>query len=347
MNNIVKGAPDMSHGKVDIHIHIVGTGGSGSGCVMSETFASGGAYSTILDSLNGGSLGRNAAAVEDLLLDTIDSSEKLDRCVVLAMDGVYKNSRLIEAETHLMTPNDYVASITREKKRLLFGASVHPYRDREEMLRETERCLDGGAVLFNWVPSVQQLDPEDERCIPFYIRLAQEGVPLLCHTGTDFLAAPVDERAAGYGRAGKLTTALDIGVKVIASHCGPAFLAAGEPATDSCVDELIEMLKTADEKKWDLSADISCFLKRDGLSCLKRIKREIDEGNISADRLIYGSDFPVSFEPREALVPAHVERSYLGARRNPLDERYELARNLGIPDSVFTNAWRVLRPLSA
>jgi hypothetical protein len=338
MNNAV-----ISDKKIDIHIHVVGTGDSESGCVMSGEFTSGASYASMLDSLDILSSEAGDRMIEELLLDAINSSEKLERSVLLAMDGVYKNGRLVEAETHLMTPNDYVARIARENRRILFGASVHPYRDRKEMLNETERCLSEGAVLFAWAPSVQRLDPEDDRCIPFYIRLAKEGVPLLCHTGTGFFAASSDAKTARNGSPKKLLRALDIGVKVIAAHFAPAPASKTVPA-DRQFDELITMLKVSEERRWKFFADISCFFAPEGLFYLERLMQELDRGNIKADRLIYGSDFPVSTAPGGVLFPVFAGRLSGGAKRNPLDERYAIAKNLGVPDTVFTNAWRVLGP---
>jgi predicted TIM-barrel fold metal-dependent hydrolase len=335
----------VSDKKIDIHLHIVGTGDSGSGCVISREFASGVSYAAMLDSLNIGPLEVTDDVIRELLVDAVNSSEQVQRCVVLAMDGVYKNSKLMMAETHLMAPNDYVARIAYENKRILFGASVHPYRDKKEMLNETERCLGEGAALFSWSPSLQQLDPEDDRCIPFYIRLAKEAVPLLCHTGVGFFSTPADAKTARNGSPKKLVKALDIGVKVIATHCCPAFVAGSVPV-DRHFDELIAMLKVSKERNWEFSADISCFFFPEGRCHLERLMEEIDRGNITADSLIYGSDFPVSSTLGEALFSILAERALGLAKRNPLDDRHAIAKNLGFPDSVFTNAWNVLRPLS-
>ncbi len=318
---------------VDIHIHVVGTGDSGSGCSLSAGFASGSVFASILDSLNITPPEASDGLIEEILLDFINSSEKIRRSVLLSTDAVYKNSRPVEAETCLMASNDYVARIARGNGRVLFGASVHPYRDKREMVNEVDRCLDLGAVLFHWMPCIQQIDPEDDRCIPFYIRLARAGVPLLCHTAAEFAVRPLDVRTAGNGGLGKMVKPLDIGVKVIV-------------AGSTHLEELIEMLAVSEEKRWDFYADISCLFTPEGLFHLDRIMKEIDRGTIAADRIIYGSNFPASQVPREALVPACEERSSRHKQCNPLDERYEVARNLGVPASAFTSAWRVLRPLS-
>ena len=38
-------------------------------------------------------------------------SRKIDYAVLLALDGVYKNGKVVESESHLVTPNDYIMKI--------------------------------------------------------------------------------------------------------------------------------------------------------------------------------------------------------------------------------------------
>src|SRR4051812_29584316 len=71
--------------------------------------------------------------------------------------------------------------LCRANPKMLFGASVHPYR--RDAVAELERCVQAGAVLMKWLPIVQGMDPADDRCIPFYEALAHHKLPLLCHTG--------------------------------------------------------------------------------------------------------------------------------------------------------------------
>ncbi len=333
----------MDEGKViDIRVNLVGTGDSGSGCLLSGDFASGPAFASMLESVQVAPFEESDRGIEERILDFVSAAEKIDRCVILSLDGVYKNSRLVIPETSMMTPNAYVAGIAANNSRLLFGASVHPYRDRKEMLNETDRCLAEGAVLFNWIPCVQQIDPEDDRCIPFYVRLVRENAPLLCHTGPDFYGLHGNMKAIGCGSPKRLIKALEIGVKIIVAHCGTARPSAAAPGSEHSY-ELVEMLMLAEERKWNLYADVSCFCDAEGMLLLERIKSEVDKGNIGVERLLYGSGFPASSVVRPALVPACKERLQHMDSINPLDECYAAARDLCIPDSAFTNALNVLR----
>ena len=42
--------------------------------------------------------------------------------------------------------------------------------------------MAAGAVLLKWLPIVQNFNPADERCFPFYEALAHHKLPLLSHT---------------------------------------------------------------------------------------------------------------------------------------------------------------------
>jgi len=119
--------------------------------------------------------------LESTLLRLIDETPKLDAVVVLAFDAVHdEQGRLDEANTHLYVKNDYVVDLAKQHNKLLFGASVHPYR--KDAADEVARCVRMGAVLLKWLPIVQSFDPSDERCMPIYEALAHHELPLLCHT---------------------------------------------------------------------------------------------------------------------------------------------------------------------
>jgi predicted TIM-barrel fold metal-dependent hydrolase len=153
---------------------------------------------------------------EAKLLETIGGTEQIDAAVVLAFDAVYDaQGNLDRDNTHLHVTNDYVAGLARRHPKVLFGASVHPYR--KDALAELERCVDLGAVLLKWLPIVQDFNPSDDRCLPFYEALAHHRLPLLSHTGGE-RALPNLNKA--YADPVLLVPALKKGVTVIAAHCG-------------------------------------------------------------------------------------------------------------------------------
>ena len=89
---------------------------------------------------------------------------------------------------------------------MLFGASVHPYRT--DAVAELERCVAAGAVLMKWLPIVQDFNPADDRCIPFYEALAHHScrccaTPAARSRCRDLDTAVADPRAAGAGAAAR------------------------------------------------------------------------------------------------------------------------------------------------
>ena len=120
--------------------------------------------------------------IEAKLADTIAQTTALDAAVVLAFDAVHdEQGNFDTANTHFYVTNDYAIELCRRHPKMLFGASVHPYR--KDAVAEIERCVAAGAVLLKWLPIVQNFNPADERCAAVYEALAHFNLPLLSHTG--------------------------------------------------------------------------------------------------------------------------------------------------------------------
>ena len=315
---------------VDIRVRPLAIGDSEGDCRMSEEFLAGDCVAVARRAcgIRGYAFGHEVSKV---LLDEINASREVDYAVFLATDGVYRNDRFVANESHLVIPNTYVMGIARRNRHVLFGASVHPYRGMKAMMAETERCISEGAVLFNWVPSIQRIDPEDSRCIPFYIRIAQEGVPLLCHTGQPFAALKSEYANMHCNDPRKLRRALDIGVTVIVSHRGSDF--GGESqATDGYEGDLLEMLRAADKNGWDLYADVSSLFASPGKASFERVRELISRGDMSTSRFLFGSGLPLE---------GHDSGS--SGEENLFDRNYRVLKDTGIPEAVITRAGNILR----
>lgn len=161
---------------------------------------------------------------ETRLLQTVGDADVIDRAVVLALDAVYEpDGRPDPDNTHFHVSNNYAAELCRRQPKLLFGCSVNPYRT--DAVAELERCIRLGAVLCKWLPLVQNFDPADTRCLPFYEALAHHRLPLLSHTGGERSLPYLNPLSADPER---LKPALERGVTVIAAHCGTRAV-PGEP----------------------------------------------------------------------------------------------------------------------
>lgn len=263
--------------------------------------------------------------------------------VMLALDGIYKNGRRIASTLFTYIPNDYVMDLTRMNEDIFFGASVHPYRDSREMMAETRRCIASGAVLFNWLPSLQQIDPEDERCVPFYLCLAREGLPLLVQLEAGCLR---EDMHLHLDDPAKLTMALDCGVRVIVSPSCADNKGGDISDNDRNFNNLVRMLRLSHDRKWELYADIAGLLVPSGFVYLERIKKEIDFDRISPARFLNRRYLPMKFALSDSAdmscgTQQPVQGSYDFRRRSNPD--FSLLRMHGFYRSTFADIREILR----
>ncbi len=321
---------------IDTHIHIAGTGDEGSGCMMSKRFKSSLFYYALLILSRKREL--SDKIVRDMILGVIESSKRVDRAVVLALDCIVESSGEERLDlSNIVVPNDYVKKLSDEYKgKILFGASIHPYR--KNALDLVDKCVEEGAVLIKWVPSAQGIDPQDEKCYRFYDKLAQVGIPLLCHMGLEFAIPSAPDAIFDFNSPKRLIPALERGAKVIAAHC-----AISSIWNDfRYFNEFLSVMKFAHNRGFSLYADVSAFSNPVKRRFPKRIKDNIDQ-----KRLLFGSDYPVpifDIEARKALV--RIISNWFGKNgdTNPLDKNYEILKEQWeFDDIVFTNAHNILK----
>jgi len=202
--------------------------------------------------------------------------------ILLAADAMHKNGRRVESEAFRHIPNDHVIETAKMDGRIFLGASVHPYRDAKSAHAETMRCISAGAVLFNWLPAVQEINPQDDRCVPLYLNLIREEIPLLVHYE---VGSAGREGAGHFYDPCKLTGALDYGLKVMVS-LSPANVRQVPPSDDRVFNEFIGMLSLSAARKWDLYADITGLVAVSGFPYLEKIRQELDNGRIGPERIV-------------------------------------------------------------
>jgi predicted TIM-barrel fold metal-dependent hydrolase len=264
--------------------------------------------------------------LERKLVETIDGAGILDAAVVLAFDAVYdKDGRRDDANTHFHVTNDYVIELAKRHPRVLFGASVHPYR--ADAVAELERCVAAGAVLMKWLPITQNMNPADERCVPFYEALAHHKLPLLSHTGGERSLPTLDASVAD---PRLLEPALRRGVTVIAAHCGTRS-APGE--RDFC-PEFMAMCHRHEHFYGDTSA----------LSLPTRsyaYERVLGDRTVR-EKLVHGSDWPIPALPPVISLSWRDSLGVMGEgswmRRDVL-----IKQRLGFDKAYWHRAARVLR----
>jgi len=320
---------------VDLHCHVAGLGGGDSGCFVSERlrrswkvgfyFRSFGVSRQELEQQGDG-------LCADRLATMLGQSRHVGRAVVLALDGaVDDRGNLDAAHTEFYVPNEFVAALAASHTNLLFGASINPYRP--DALARLDRAAASRAVLVKWLPSIQLIDPADERLAPFYRRMAELQLPLLVHTGAEHsFTWSKDE----YADPARLRLPLSLGVTVIAAHA--AWPGCHDGERDS--DRLAALMREYP----NLYADISSLTQINKLGALRSVLRRPE----FRGRLVYGTDFPLINLPIVSpwCFPLDLtlrQRWQISRIENPWDRDVALKQTLGVPADVFTRAESLLR----
>jgi predicted TIM-barrel fold metal-dependent hydrolase len=263
---------------------------------------------------------------EDRLARTVNETAELDAAVALAFDRVYREDGSADDDaTHLFVTNDYAADLARRHPKLLFGASVHPYRP--DALAELDRCVARGAVLMKWLPLVQGMDPASIRCVPFYEALAHHRLPLLCHTGGE-LSLPQKFRHLASPEL--LRPALRCGVTVIAAHCGTRSHPFG-------TDHLPIFLAMAREHE-HFYGDTAALNVPNRSYAFKHLLAD----ETVRKKLVHGSDWPI---PSLATLRAGPLRALklLTTEGNWIRRDVLVKRAVGFDDAYFHRAGTLLR----
>ena len=315
---------------LDLHCHTAGIGAGGSGCFVSRELEQSYKFGIYLKAF-GVTRERLAREGDALIIRRISEqladSTKVGTAIILALDGVVNDAGELDHEhTQVYVPNEFVAAETAKFTNLLWGASINPYR--KDALARLDWAAAHGAKLVKWIPSTMHIDPADERIAPFYRRLAELRLPLLCHAGQErsFVGAR-DELADPI----RLVLPLKLGVTVIAAHIASTGSNVGERDTD----RLARMMAA----HTNLYSEISSLTQVNKLGYLREaLTRPEFRG-----RLVYGTDFPLI---NTGLVspwyyPLNLTRAQMAeisTIENPWDRDVALKRVLGVPAEVFARA---------
>ncbi|MEI6567203.1 MAG: amidohydrolase family protein [Verrucomicrobiota bacterium] len=311
-------------GIVDMHVHVVGNGSSGSGCWLNVT-----GFHRPLASLMLRHIGLPASALSgDLdqlylarLLETVRASS-IKRAIILAQDMVHDDSGRVRPDLgSFYVPNSYVLELASKHSEFLPAVSIHPAR--ADAMEELDRCISAGAVMMKCLPNCQNIDCSNPNYTRFWKRMAEAGIPLLAHTGGEHTVPVV---RADYADPRRLVLPLECGVTVIAAHSGTK---SGLFDPDY-FGTFVEMTGKYQNFYGDISAFSIPIRGRRIRECLK---------DPLVSRLVHGSDFPVPVYGHwlwlRRLVGWSTFRTWQKSW-NVMERDYQLKRAMGFPEEVFT-----------
>lgn len=281
----------------DCHVHLAGTGDSGSGIFTSpdmESLWHPVQYIQHKFYLNAACTRTgevDISYVERLqhLAGELKSGAKL---LLFAFEQAHDQAgHAMPEHTAFHVPNAYARDVARRYPRYFeWVCSIHPCR--ADAIDALEAAVSDGARAVKWLPSAMGIDPVSPKCDVFYRALARLDVPLICHAGEEMAV----QGAGGNGANNplKLRRALDAGVRVVIAHCasiGDDFdldKSAHGPRVPSF--DLFARLMAETRYRQHLFGDISAVTQRNhSLEALRAIIEHQDWH----DRLLNGSDYPL------------------------------------------------------
>ncbi|HZC35158.1 MAG TPA: amidohydrolase family protein [Chthoniobacterales bacterium] len=314
---------------IDIHVHLLGNGFSGSGCRLRSRWWQG-PFVRLMARNVGVSANPRAGELDDMyvrqLRHWLDTSS-LAGVVILGCDDVHQEDGTPRPDlSRLYVPNDYLFRVAHLDHRLLPGISIHPAR--KDALDALEAGAEAGAVLLKLLPCVQVVDPSLPKYRSFWNRLAELGLPLLAHTGGEF---SLPSYRPDLQDPNCLRVPLELGVRVIAAHCGAPALPWGRDY--SC--EFLELRARFP----NLYGDISALSLPTHLRTLARLRE-------NPERILFGSDYPVVssvFWSKMKGWLSDKDWHRIRSIRNPLEQKVQLSRAQGFPNTIFSDVRTVLR----
>ena len=281
----------------DGHVHLLGTGDSGSGAWINPQLRSLGhpvQYTQLRFYLNASCASEDNADESFIarLLALRQGFPPQSRFMLLAFDYSYDEAGRRRTDLSAFhTPNELAARLHREHPGdFEWIASVHPYR--EDAVEALEQAGKAGARAVKWLPPAMGMDPGAARCDAFYTALVRLGLPLLVHAG--------DEKAVHgsgrqeYGNPLLLRRPLEHGVKVVVAHC--ASLGQGNDldkgADGPRVSNFSLFARLMNDPRFEglLFGDISAVTQRNRKSSVLKTLLETETWH---GRLVNGSDYPL------------------------------------------------------
>ncbi|MFM7180603.1 MAG: amidohydrolase family protein [Verrucomicrobiales bacterium] len=324
--------PQSKRGPVDMHVHMIGNGLSGSGCWSRLN-----SYRKFCARYLLRGIGFDVALEADdfddqyaAFLAWLVRESSLGHAVVLAHEEVYHESGGKMDFGSFHTSNDWVLEASRRHPELLAAVSIHPARP--DAIDELHRCAEAGAVMMKLLPPSQNVDCSLPAYRAFWETMAKLRMPFLSHTGGEYTVPVVSRRLF---TPEMLRLPLECGVNVIAAHAGTR---SGPPGFEK--NHVSTFLRMAEEFP-NLFADTSALNTPNRSHGLKTCLRpEVQP------RIVHGSDFPVpvgAMWPRLRGLVTGEQARHASAIGNVLERDYRLKLDMGFQPEVFTRIWEILR----
>lgn len=282
---------------IDVHAHVVGFGSGGTGCYVNPAMQTPrnpfrwARYQVYLAAARVTDPDIGDRQYMDRLRSLCGPTGPGGRVMLLGFDEHWTlGGEVDRRHTEFYTPNEYVVALAEAEPELFRAAiSVHPHRP--DALGELERWAGRGARLVKWLPNAMGIDPADPRHDPYYAKMRELDLVLLCHSGEERAVESAD--AQELGNPLRLRRPLRHGVRVLVAHCASLGTSIDLDHADRPeIENFSLFLRLMGEADWDglLYGEISAATLFNRVpKPLRTLLRRRDLHG----RLVNGSDYPL------------------------------------------------------
>jgi predicted TIM-barrel fold metal-dependent hydrolase len=227
----------------------------------------------------------------ETLLHRLGESRYLEKTVLFGVDArVDEAGRELHRDLTVCATNEDLLALYRQApERIIPFMSVNPLRP--DALERVEHYAAAGCRGVKFLQNYWGIDTRAKRFRPFFRKLADLGLPLIVHIGSESSVHSTPE----YERLEMLEGPLSAGVTTIAAHMGLEYslrhplraLSKNPKHFGAHYHRLLEMLEAYETLYADLSAILTPVRAR-ALPHLARQER-------IHGKLLFGTDFPVPF----------------------------------------------------
>lgn len=308
----------------DTHVHIAGTGDSGSGMVVNPAMDSAAhpilfaQKKTFMDAACATGKSGVDEAYLNRLLQLASAFPPGAKFMLYAMEKFHGNQAQADlAHTGIHVPNAHVRKLAQTyPQRFEWVASVHPARS--DAVAVLQRCIADGARAVKWLPSAMGIDPASPQCDAFYATLKQHNLPLIVHTGTE-LSIHSEGHSQDHNNPLRLRRPLAAGVRVVAAHCASlgkdvdwdqgGFDRGSQPEKRNSFELFTRLMNEPNGK--NLYGDLSAIPQFHRYGILPSLL----ENTAWHSRLLNGSDYPLP-----GILPIYLLKELVRAKLLNADE---------------------------
>ena len=231
------------------------------------------------------------------------TKSKLDKTVLIGIEN-----------SPICAGNAQVYDVCKAHSQFLFGVNLNPYD--ADIENKIQNAVKNDAVLVKVLPSYQNINLADEKCIPFFELLEQNNLPLIVHTGIEHTLPTKNQ---DLNNPLRLEKAAKIGVKIICAHCGGRMFLHEK----NYFDEWSKLALKYENVYGDLSAMINPVQNFNLKNILKN--------DILKHKVIFGTDYPAF-----PVIP------FQKSSNNIFIDCYNYFEKIGFDSTIYTNAEKVL-----